>query len=98
MGIFLAYSWAQPQGRLKKSDIECVILAGSSLFKSVREITMLVVHRVVFGARSARFFKDFDVIAPKNPKISLVPIAHGHHGTVMGIFLAPPEPNPCPYS
>ena len=48
-------------------------------------------------ARAARdFFEDFDVIAPENPKFSLVPMADGRHRTVMGIFLASLEPNPCP--
>jgi hypothetical protein len=56
-------------------------LAGSSLFASVGEITISVVEPVVLGARSARFFKDFDVFAPENPKFSLVLMAHG---TVMG--------------
>ena len=64
MGIFLAYSWALR--RLKKSDIECVILAGSSLLMSVSEIAILVVATDCLWARAARdFFKDFDVLAPK---------------------------------
>ena len=46
--------------RLKRSNIECVILAGSSDFlRSGEEIAFWVVEQVVFGARSARFFKDF---------------------------------------
>ena len=65
MGIFLG-SEASP-----KSDIECVILAGSSLFASAGEITISVVELVVLGARSARFFKDFDVLAAENLIFSL---------------------------
>ena len=79
--------------RLKKSDIECVILAWSSHAAiSVGEITIGVKKKVIPGARSARFFKDFGFVAPKNPQNCL---ACGPHGLPMGRFLAPPEPNLC---
>ena len=85
--------------QLTKSSIECVILAGSSLFRRFSEIAIDWWSNWSSLARAARdFLKDFDVIAPEDPIFSLVPMAHGRHGTVMGIFLAPPEPNPCPYS
>ena len=56
--------------QLKKSDIESVILAGSSL--SRRQGPNLGFDAIghVHGARSARFFSDFDVLAAENPKIS----------------------------
>ena len=54
--------------RLKKSGIEYVILAGSSLFGSVSATVGLGVS----WARAARdFSKDFDILGPQNPKKSL---------------------------
>ena len=70
MGIFLGsyHNLSRP----KRSDIECVILEGSSLFSSVGKITMSVGTNWWSLARAARdFFKDFDVLAAENPIFSL---------------------------
>ena len=53
----------------QKSDIEYVNLAGSSLSRSQQanpnfELILRVIGRLD-GARSARFFKDFGVLAPE---------------------------------
>ena len=87
--------------RLKKSGIECVILAGSSHFAisaqwAKARLAVKCGRNCHPQARAARdFFKDFGFMAPENP-IFFWPA--GAYGLPMGRFLASLEPNPCPGS
>ena len=75
MGIFLGsyHNLSRP----KRSDIECVILEGSSLFSSVGEITTSVVKLETghpWRAQRAIFPRDLTLLHPKTQNFS------GFHG------------------